>query len=516
MENLLQTETLIIELLVVASLVAIVAQRIKLPYTVALVLVGFALTLFGSTRFDLTKDLILAIFLPPLLFEAAFHVDFQALRRSLKTILLLAIVGVLISAFIVGGLVSSFTTLSFVGALLFGTLIVATDPVAVTALFSSLGAPKQLSTIVEGESLFNDGAAIVLFNIVLGVALTGEFSLATGLLEFAWVSLGGIGIGLGLGWLAAQLIARVDNYLIETTITAALAFGAYLVGEEIHVSGVLAVVAAGILNGNFGTRGMSASTKIVLFNFWEYVAFLANSLIFLLIGLEVEFSLLSQHFMAILIGFAAVMVARVIVIYGLGHFLNTLGIDEGLSLPYQHVLTWGGLRGAVSLALALGLPFSLGETREMILAMTFGVVLIMLLAQATTMEWLLKRLGLVGRPNLEVEYELQRGKLLTARAARRQLEEMHDRGELSAKTWETLQDEVSTAEQTAYQELQELVQTHSDLEALELESTRRELLFTRRAELSKLRRTGLLEEEAFDQLAEKYDRALHELSNPEP
>jgi CPA1 family monovalent cation:H+ antiporter len=151
-------------------------------------------------------------------------------------------------------------------------------------MFRALGAPKKLTTIIEGESLFNDGTAVVIFNIILGVALTGEFSLAEGLLEFFEVSLGGLFIGLSLGWLTAQVISRVDNYLIETTLTAALAFGSFLLAENFHVSGVLAVVAAGILNGNIGPQGMSPTTKIVLFNFWEYVAFLANSLIFLLIG----------------------------------------------------------------------------------------------------------------------------------------------------------------------------------------------------------------------------------------
>lgn len=508
MENLLQTETLIIELLLVASLVAIVVRRIRLPYTVALVLVGFGLTLVGSIRFELTEEIILTLFLPPLLFEAAFHLEFKSLRKSIKTILILAIVGVLASAFLVGGIVSATTSLGFTAALVFGALIVATDPVAVTALFSALGAPKELATIVEGESLFNDGAAVVLFNIVLGVVLTGEFSFSEGIIEFFWVALGGVGIGLGLGWIAVQLIARVDDYLIETTVTTVAAFGAYILAERFHVSGVLAVVAAGILNGNIGPRGMSATTKIVLFSYWEFFAFLANSLIFLLIGLEVEIHLLGEHALDIVVAYVAVIATRVIVVYSLGGLLNVFKLEGGLPLPYQHVLTWGGLRGAVSLALALGLPFALGETRETILAMTFGVVLIMLLVQATSIEWLLNRLGLAGRPEIEVEYEHRRGELLTQRAARRHLEEMHKRGELSGHTWDTLHPEVKSAEEKAQDKLLELVKSHPELEELELASTRRELLLARRSMLNDLRHDGLIDEEVHEELASELDQAL--------
>ncbi|MCB0166127.1 MAG: cation:proton antiporter, partial [Anaerolineae bacterium] len=278
MNEFLQTETIIIELLVVASLVAIVIQRIRLPYTVALVLVGLGLSFFQDMlTIELTEELILALFLPPLLFEAAFHVEVKELRQNLTPILLLAIFGVIISTFVVGGLVAWGTSLTLSTALIFGALIAATDPVAVVAMFRALGAPKKLTTIIEGESLFNDGSAVVIFNIILGAALTGEFSLAEGLLEFVEVSLGGLLIGLSLGWLTAQIIRRVDNYLAETTLTAALAFGTFLIAEHFHVSGVLAVVAAGILNGNIGPEGMSPTTKIVVFNFWEYLAFLANS-----------------------------------------------------------------------------------------------------------------------------------------------------------------------------------------------------------------------------------------------
>lgn len=512
MEAFLQTETVIIELLLIASLVAIVIQRIRLPYTVALVLVGLALTFVGTIQLELTAELILALFLPPLLFEAAFHVEFEKLRDHLVLILSLAIPGVILSTFIVGGIVSFGTSLALPLALVFGALIAATDPVAVIAIFRTVGAPKKLATIVEGESLFNDGATVVIFGIILNVALTGQFSAIAGLWEFVRVSAGGVIIGLGLGWITAQLIARVDNYLIETTLTTALAFGSFLVAEEIHVSGVLAVVAAGILNGNIGPRGMSPSTKIVLFNFWEYLAFLANSLIFLLIGLEMELPLLFDNIGPIVIAAVSVLLARAIAVYGLSWITGQFRSGR-LPLSWRHILTWGGLRGAVSLALALGLPTTLGSDRSLIQAMTFGVVLVSLLTQATTIEPLLKWLKLGRRDEAEIEYDRNRGRVLALRAAHKRLEAMHRRGELSPHAWATLNPEMEEAEEQATRQLRQLVEDNPLLQEEEINDARHELLVTQRGTLQSLQRDGLIDSEVFEELTAELDDKLDSLTN---
>ena len=241
----LEIETLIIVLVLVATLVAIAVRRIRLPYTVALVLVGLFITIWHPLAIELTPELILSLFVPPLIFEAAFHLDFGLLRDNLMPILVLAVPGVLLTTLLVGGMVAAGTGLPLATAAVFGALIAATDPVAVVALFRALGVPGRLAVAVEGESLFNDGTAIVVFKIALAAALSGVFEPMAGLFDFLRIALGGMVIGLALGWLAAQLIARIDDSLIETTLTTLLAYGAYVVAEQFHVSGVLAVVAAG-------------------------------------------------------------------------------------------------------------------------------------------------------------------------------------------------------------------------------------------------------------------------------
>jgi CPA1 family monovalent cation:H+ antiporter len=512
MTNFLEAETAIIQLLLIVSLVAILIRRIRLPYTVALVLVGLILTFQDAIQFELTKELILALFLPPLLFEAAFHVEFDKLRQNLLPILIMAIPGVIITTLLIGGIVALGTSLALPMALVFGALIAATDPVAVIAVFRSLGAPKKLTILVEGESLFNDGAAVVIFNIVLGIALTGHFSLLEGVWEFVIESAGGIAVGLALGWAVAQIIARIDDYLIETTLTTVLAFGSFLLAEEIHVSGVLAVVAAGILNGNIGPKGMSPSTKIVLFNFWEYLAFLANSLVFLLIGLTIDLPLLAQNVGPIMVAVIAVLLARAVSVYGLSWVSNQFRRGQ-LDRNTQHVLVWGGLRGAVSLALALGLPATLGPDRGAVQAMAFGVVLVTLLTQATTIETLLKRLNLVGRPQTDVAYDRSRGQVLALRSAHQHLAVMHQRGELSEHAWSILEKEISQEEQSATEQMRRLVSDHPELREQELIAARRELLVAQRGTLYSLQHDGLIDSDVFNDLTLDLDEKLDALDD---
>jgi monovalent cation:H+ antiporter, CPA1 family len=513
MEPFLQAETLVIELLLIVSLVAITVQRLRIPYTVALVIAGLLITFQSPLQVALTPELILALFVPPLVFEAAFHLNYAELRRNLPAILALAVPGVILTTLIVAGLLVWLTPLSLPLALIFGALISATDPISVVALFRSLGLPKRLGILVEGESLLNDGTAIVVFNLVLVVALTGQFNPVEGVADFFGVAAGGVVVGLGLGWLISRLIAHIDDYLIETTLTTVLAFGSYLLAERLHFSGVLAVVAAGLINGNGSVQGMSPTTRIVLVNFWEYVAFLANSLVFLVIGLEVDAPALLAVWQPIVWAIGAVLAARVVVVYGLSWLVNRW-LAEPIPWRWQHVLNWGGLRGAISLALALSLPAALGPDREVLRLMAFGVVLFTLLVQATTMQPLIRWLRLITRSEAQDEYELRHARLLAARAAEKRLYALHQEGLLSTPAWEKLKSTVTEQVATLGEAVRQIVKDTPALEAEELDTARRELLRAQRSALLDLRRDGVVSDDVFEELTTEVDAALDQGAKP--
>ncbi|MCX6055841.1 MAG: Na+/H+ antiporter [Chloroflexi bacterium] len=512
MQEFINTETLIIELLLIASLVAIAVRRLRIPYTVALVVVGLILTAQSTVKFSLTPELILALFVPPLVFEAAFNLNLSELRRNFGFVLVLAVPGVVLTMLIVGGILTLTISLALPVAMVFGALIAATDPVAVVALFRILRVPKRLRVLVEGESLLNDGTALVLFNLSVAVVISGSFSFFGSIVDFLRISIGGIVLGLILGWLFSRLIARIDDYLIEITLTTVLAYGAYLLAEQFHVSGLLAVVAAGLITGSLGPQGMSPTTRIVLSNFWEYITFLVNSLVFLLIGLQVDIKALIVHWQAIAWAIGAVLFARVIVIYGLGWITGRL--SEPISLRWRHVLAWGGLRGALSLALALSLPISFGDNRELILTMAFGVALFTLIIQATSMRPLLNRLGIVTVDALQIDYEQRQARLTALRSAESHMERRHREGLISSLVWEKIRPEMQEQSALLAEDMRELLRVEPGLETEELETALREVLRSQRSAYLGLRKDGVISEETFEKLSTEVDATLEQGIKP--
>jgi len=537
-ERLIAIEALLIVSLLVASIVAVVVRRVRLPYTVALVLVGLfvavqdeqlTLQLTRDTIFvlyepipdfiqnflDFDPEFILALFVPPLIFEAAFQLEFNQLRSNLIPILILAVPGVVLSTLIIAGIISVSIALPFAVAAVFGALISATDPVAVVALFRDLGVPRRLAVAVEGESLFNDGVSIVVFNIALAaVLMSGSFSLAQGIVAFLWASLGGLAIGAALGWVVSHLIVRIDDYFVEITLTVVLAYGSFLIADEVQVSGVLAVVAAGIVSGNIGPRGMSPTTKIVLFSFWEYVAFFANSLIFLLIGIRINVALLIEPIGAILVAVGAVLVGRAIVVYGSLWLTRLGGSETYVPVNWRHVFFWGGLRGAISLVLALSLSTKglSDEYARLLQVMAFGVVLFTLLAQGTTIQFLLKRLGLAEPPEHTVAREMQLGRLYAAQAGMSRLADLRHDGLLVGEVWAGLRDEYLETSTRLSEEMIQLFVRYPDLEREVLLQARREALRAERGALSDALRQGLISEHVYRELTTEVDRRLEALT----
>jgi len=512
--DLLTLELTFVELLLLVFVVAMLAHRIRLPYTVALVLVGLALSFQQAIQFELTPEIILLLFLPPLVFEAALHIDYHTFRRVLTPVLLLAVLGVLITVGIVFGLLTATGLLDWRTALIFASLIAATDPVAVVSLFKALGAPKKLSTLVESESLFNDATTIVIFHLVTAVVLMpggmeGHVDLLQAVRQFLLVSLGGMGIGIVTGVVANQIFARVDDHLIEITLSTIVAYGAYLLAEQFHLSGVLAVVFAGMLIGNRSDRSMSPTTRMVLMNFWEYIAFLVNSLVFILIGMEVVFPKLEGDIILLLLAaVSAVLISRAVAVYGLS-FISRL-LRNRVPASYQHVLFWGGLRGAVSLALALSIPHYF-PGRQMVLTLTFAVVLFTLLVQATTISPLLRKLGLTGQSEEEREYERLHARLLAARAAYTRLKSQYDHGTLDPAAWRIVESELHDRIRQLKEELEAFAEAHPDLVARITTSLRREALIIQRATIADLGREGVISDEVARELITEIDAEIDEL-----
>jgi monovalent cation:H+ antiporter, CPA1 family len=514
MDKFLAVQTLIILLLLVVSVVAIAVRHLRVPYTVALVIVGLFISYQRTFELSLTPELILSLFVPPLIFEAAFHLEFKSLRENWLPIVVLAVPGVLLTTIIVGLIVAIGAGTSVLSGLVFGALIAATDPVAVVAMFRSMGMPKRLTVLVESESLFNDGTAIVLFQIMLAAAIAGSaaavpansgFSVPGAIGSFLFVSAGGLGIGAGLGWLVSQISDRIDDYLIETTLTTVLAFGSYLVAEQFHVSGVLAVVAAGVVMRNLGLKKMSPTTKIVLFNFWEYLAFITNSFVFLLIGSEVNVRQIFSYLLPISVALAAVLISRALVVYGLTFLSNLRGTKVPFS--YQHILFWGGLRGALSLALALSLPAAFAD-RELLRVMTFGIVLFTILVQGTTMQFLIRRTGIGRKPEVELEYERRYGRLLAAQSALRRVEEMHREGLISATTWEQVDEPLKEQVADLLDAQRQLIQAYPELQSEEHEDARLEGLRAKRATLTTLLSQNVISDTVYEELLVEVDNAL--------
>ncbi len=529
---LIEQELAYIILLAIAAAVAIIVRRIRLPYTVALVLVGLALS-FAPNLIDvnISKDLILAVLVPPLLFEAALHLEWSKLRKYLIEILLIALVGTLIGSLIVAYTVSYvLDDIPFAAAIAFGALISATDPVAVIAFFKTLGVDKRLAMLVEGESLFNDGAAIVIFNIALaaGAAINANdyagFNLLESVTEFGIVAGGGLLVGAVLGGLVAYIILKnVDDHLIETSVTLCVAYGSFLLAEyfgkiigfddSFHFSGILAVVAASLFVGNVGRINTSPTTKVTIDNFWEFLSFIVNSLVFLIIGLKIDITLFAANIIPILLAVTAVLVSRMVVVYGLSGIYGLVRPKNHIPTPYQHVMFWGGLRGAISLALALVLEEVFpGEVAETLQVMTFGVVLFTLLVQGLSITGLIKRLGMVSKDERRDEQNRLQAQIYAKSAGQQEMAKLRKQGIISAE----LHNSLAAVYEHDIRETRQQLETHlSDYPELEMEmimQARTDALRSERVAIVDAARRGLISSEIQMELLAQIDSRAEALN----
>jgi CPA1 family monovalent cation:H+ antiporter len=381
-------------LLLVAAIVAMMARHFHFPYTVGLLVAGLGITFLPSTpSIPLTKELIFSGLLPPLIFEAAVSLQWSELRKVMPVVLLLASVGLVLSAAITGLGMYYVLGWPLIAAAIFGVLIAATDPVSVIATFKEAGVTGELRILVEAESLFNDGVAAVLFGLVLAFAGGNAPTFGGVVLDAFLVIGGGIGIGAVVALVTLYLIRKTPDHLVELTFTMIAAYGSFVLAEQSHCSGVLATLTTGLIIGNRGHLGNISSKGHVAFEaFWEFAAFIANSLIFILIGIHEAKQPFSTLIVPSLIAIALVLFGRAVAIYPLAALFSKSSLK--VSIAHQHILVWGGLRGALALALALGLPSTMPYRSE-IVTICFAVVAFSVVIQGLTITPLMIRLGLL-------------------------------------------------------------------------------------------------------------------------
>jgi CPA1 family monovalent cation:H+ antiporter len=491
-----------IEMILLMIAITSVAMGVRyfseLPYTIALIFAGIILSFFNLfPDIRLTPELIFHVLLPPLLFEAAFNLNFNELKTNLKPILTYAIVGVIIAVFITGFLLQG--TFAFFGvdqamplmaALLFGAVISSTDPISVLAIFKELGVPKRLSSIIEGESLLNDGVSVVVYGIILSAIVShSHFSLVDGIKEFVTVAFGGAIIGAIIGLTFSRITALVDDHLIEITLTTIVTYLSYIVAEYFEVSGVISVIAAGLMVGTYGTKiGMSATTRVSVKDFWDYIAFVINSIVFFIIGLEVGIVNIFTNIHYIIIAIVSVLIGRTVSILLLTQLVNR--IDKHISFKWQSIFIWGGVRGALAMALALAIPKDY-EFRDVILIMTFGVVGFSLIVQGLSIAKLLKFLNIGGRDKSLETYEFEKGKLIAISAASEELKEMHKEALISKSVYHALLEHNAKDLEDAKEIIEELVKD-STIKDYEFKTSLKRLLLKQKDSVQESIKHGIV------------------------
>ena len=507
-----------IEIIILFMAIVSVAMGVryfsKMPYTIALIFAGIILSFFDLfPDIHLTPELIFHVLLPPLLFEAAFNLNTNELKENAKPILTYAVFGVIVAVFVTGfllqGTFSLFETnksMPLIAFLLFGAVISSTDPISVLAIFKQLGVPKRLSSIIEGESLLNDGISVVIYGIILSAIVSHQdFNLVHGIKEFVAVAFGGALIGTILGLTFSRITALVDDHLIEITLTTILTYLSYIVAEYFEVSGVISVIAAGLMVGTYGTKiGMSPTTRVSVKDFWDYIAFVINSVVFFIIGLEVGIVNIFINFHYIIMAILAVLIGRSVSILFLTQIINR--IDKPIDFKWQGVFIWGGVRGALAMALALAIPKEY-EYRDIILIMTFGVVGFSLIVQGLSIGKLLQMLHIGGRDKNLEKYELEKGKLIAINGASQELENMYKDALVSTHVYHLLA-EYTLKDMDKAKELIEELAKSPNVKDYEFKTSLKRLLLKQKDSIQESMKHGIISLAVGEQLINSINKEI--------
>ncbi|CCI22322.1 Similar to tr/Q3ME93/Q3ME93_ANAVT Na+/H+ antiporter [Microcystis aeruginosa PCC 9809] len=498
----------LILLLLIATAVALVTQRLRISYVAGLVLAGLPITDLLSRRIGLDPFLVLNLFLPILIFEAAINTDISRLRSTFKPIALLAGPGSVFSAAIIAVLVKFGLGLDWIPALLVGVILANTDTVSMIAVFKEIRVPSRLSTIVEGETLFNDAAALVTFNLLLVIYATGTISTTQVIKEVLIVALGGGLVGAVLGYLCLPIYVRLREPLSSLLLTVALALGAFQLGQFLGVSGAVAVVIAGLVFGNLGLpRSASASDRITLISFWEYAGFIVNTFIFLLIGIEINPLTLWQTLPSIVLVILAYQLGRILSVYSLLWVLRW--IDRPIPLRWQHILILGNIKGSLSMALAVAIPLTL-TGRELIIELVFGAVLFSLVIQGLALPWLIKKLDISQVSAVTREIGQLQLQLIASKAAQDELANLLKSGVLPKavyeELWASYQAKVAVSERVLRDAYNQSRSGQMEPNNGQLDTIRRRLFLAEKAALSDALRKRIVPEN----LVQSYVKGLDE------
>lgn len=499
---------ILILLLLIATAVALVTQRLRISYVAGLVLAGLPITDLLSSRIGLDPFLVLNLFLPILIFEAAINTDISRLRSTFKPIALLAGPGSVFSAAIIAVLVKFGLGLDWIPALLVGVILANTDTVSIIAVFKEIRVPSRLSTIVEGETLFNDAAALVTFNLLLVIYATGTISTTQVIEEVLIVALGGGLVGAVLGYLCLPIYVRLRDPLSSLLLTVALALGAFQLGQFLGVSGAVAVVIAGLVFGNLGLpRSASASDRITLISFWEYAGFIVNTFIFLLIGIEINPLTIWQTLPSIVLVILAYQLGRILSVYSLLSVLRW--IDRPIPLRWQHILILGNIKGSLSMALAVAIPLAL-TGRELIIELVFGAVLFSLVIQGLALPWLIKKLDISQVSAVTREIGQLQLQLIASKAAQDELANLLKSGVLPKavyeELWASYQAKVAVSERRLRDAYNQSRSGQMEPNNSQLDAIRRRLFLAEKAALSDALRKRIVPED----LVQSYVKGLDE------
>ncbi|MGM7682370.1 cation:proton antiporter [Cytobacillus sp. Hm23] len=490
-------------LIMLAAGITAIAKKFKQPYPIALVIVGTIIGLVNIPVLEPLKEfitegevfnfVIITLFLPALLGEAALKLPYTHLLENKKPIIALAFGGTFLSFLIIGFSSHYLLNLSIPAAFVFAALMSATDPVSVLSIFKSVGVKKRLATVIEGESLFNDGLAVVLFNIsafyLLSYIDQGWVGAGLGAWEFVKVISLGLIIGGSLGYAFSLLTKYFDDYPLEIIFSIILFYGSFLLAESVHASGVIAVVVASLIFGNYGSKiGMSPTTKLNINNFWDVAALLANSLVFLMVGLEITRIDLTDRWGMIGLALLIVLIGRSIAVY------TSLSIVKNFPANWKHVLNWGGLKGSLSIALVLSLPRDF-TGREDILILAFSVVLFSLVFQGLTIKPLIKKLGVISTRKGSDDYERYLAQLYRYQASKDELYNVKSKLYIPHPVYKELLATYDAHIENIQKDLNQLFKEHPELKENQMAALKKHILYVEHEAISRLEKEDIISAE---------------------